>query len=282
MVLATTEPWPDLENCLAALTPQVRELGGEILVGDGEGRALDPQRVAQSPWLTWIRRPGASVFALRAEGTRRALGEIVAITEDHCVMSSDWCGTILTAFERHPDALAVSGPVLNGSRDHLIDWANYLHTFAATLPPYSAEQLARVPPPANVALRRSALEEDPADHPEGWLELELIPRLHREGRLIRDESMVLTHVQSHGFWKTLQAHYHNGRSTTGLGRARFSRERLPWKLYRRVARSFGTAADYRSIIRKTRPLVFLLSCCHSLGELVGTVAGPGQSPARLR
>jgi hypothetical protein len=30
------------------------------------------------------------------------------------------------------------------------------------------------------------------------------------------------------------------------------------------------------------PLMFLLSCCHAAGEVVGIVAGPGRSPAKLR
>ena len=41
VVLATIEPWPDLANCLAVLEPQVAAVGGEIIVGDGHGAALD-------------------------------------------------------------------------------------------------------------------------------------------------------------------------------------------------------------------------------------------------
>jgi len=281
VILATTEPWPDLENCLAVLTPQIRALGCELLVGDGHGEALDPERVAASPWLSWIRRPGASVFDLRAEAAGLARGEIVALTEDHCVVAPDWCAQILEAFRLHPDASAVAGEVLNGSPEHLMDWANYLHSFGSSLPPYDdPERWYRTPPAANVAFRRSVL---PNQAPEpGWLELELSPRLFQEKRFGMHGGMRVTHVQSYGFWLMLRMHFDNGRSTTGLRHAHFSRDRLPWSLYRSTVRGFSKATEYRRVIRQSLPLVFLLSCAHSLGALAGAVAGPGGSPARLR
>jgi hypothetical protein len=66
VVLATIEPWPDLANCLAVLEPQIAAVGGEIIVGDGHGAALDAAKAAGSDRLSWIRKPGASVFELRA------------------------------------------------------------------------------------------------------------------------------------------------------------------------------------------------------------------------
>ena len=117
MVLATIEPWPDLAKCLAVLEPQVAAVGGEIIVGDGHGAALDAARVAASDRLSWIRIPGASVFELRARAVEAARGEIIALTEDHCIVGADWCAQILEAFRRNPDAMGVTGPVLNGSTD---------------------------------------------------------------------------------------------------------------------------------------------------------------------
>jgi hypothetical protein len=52
VVLATIEPWPDLANCLAVLEPQVAAVGGEIIVGDGDGAALDAAKAAASDRLS--------------------------------------------------------------------------------------------------------------------------------------------------------------------------------------------------------------------------------------
>jgi hypothetical protein len=280
VVLATIEPWPDLANCLAVLEPQIAAVGGEIIVGDGHGAALDAAKAAGSDRLSWIRKPGASVFELRARGAEAARGDVVALTEDHCLVGPDWCEQILEAFGRNPAAMGVTGPVMNGSTESLIDWANFLHTFGSYVPPVNPTQRDRCPPVANVAYRRSALGSGPIA--PGWMELELNPRLFHDGLFCVHERIAVTHVQSHGFWGTIQSHFDNGRSTTGLQDERFSRRQLPWYQFHRAMRSMGGDDRLKPTLRASLPFLLLLSCCHALGEAVGIVAGPGQSPARLR
>jgi hypothetical protein len=258
-------------------------VGGEIVVGDGHGAALDAARAARaakSDRLSWVRIPGASVFELRARALERAHGEIVAITEDHCVVGADWCAQILDAFRRNPGAMAVTGPVLNGSTDKRIDWANFLHTFGSQFPPLNTEQRLRSPPVANVAFRRSAIGTGP--FVPGWLELELSGRLFREKLFIVEQKITVTHVQSHGFCGTLLAHFDNGRSTTGLRRRRGQHVNRPWDLLRVIWRSMSSDVRSMTQVRASLPLIFLLSCCHCAGEMVGVLTGPGRSPARLR
>jgi hypothetical protein len=280
VILATTDPWPDLARCLEVLEPQVSDVGGELIVGDGHGEALPPDHLARSRCVSWIRLPGASVFELRARAAERARSDVVAITEDHCVVAADWCAEILRGFALNPEALGLTGPVSNGSREHLIDWANFLHTFADVLPPCDWKSRTRCPPNANLAYRRSAF---PAGAlPPGWMELTLNPRLYVQGRFAFHEPMAVTHVQSHGFWRTLRAHFDNGRSTTGLHPTRLSRRQLPWTLHRNTLRALAGRQRRDPVIRASLPLLFLLSCCHALGETIGILAGPGRSPARLR
>jgi len=280
VVLATIEPWPDLANCLAVLEPQIERVGGEIIVGDGHGEALDPRIVAKAKRIKWIQRPGASVFDLRAAGAEAARGEIVALTEDHCLVGADWCQQILSAFRDHPESMAVTGPVLNGSTEALIDWANFLHTFGSYFPPVNSRQRDRCPPAANLAFRRSVIGDGPIA--PGWLELELGPRLFYDGKVYLHEGITVTHVQSHGFWRTLAMHFDNGRSTTGLSPQRLSARQVPWNLYSESVRSMGGDSRQTPALRAARPLMLVLSCCHALGEVVGILAGPGKSPARLR
>ncbi|HEY6830043.1 MAG TPA: glycosyltransferase [Gemmatimonadaceae bacterium] len=279
VVLATIEPWPDLANCLAVLEPQIAALGGEIIVGDGHGEALDAAKAASSERLSWIRIPGASVFELRARGVERARGDIVAMTEDHVIVDADWCAKIVDAFARNPDAAVVTGPVLNGSTDKLMDWANFLHTFGAFYPPVNRAQDERCPPVANIAFRRSAIKEGPLA--PGWLELELNPRLFGAGLCHVSDTLAATHVQSHGFWLTMLAHFDNGRSTTGLSQSA-ARPRGPWTLFKSGVGVIGGTRKLTRAARASLPLMFLLSCCHAAGEAVGALAGPGRSPARLR
>src|SRR5215831_14484835 len=282
VILATIEPppWPDLVSCLEVLAPQVAAVGGEIIVGDGHGAALGESNAVDSLGVSWVRIPGASVFELRARAVEQARGEIIALTEDHCLVGSDWCRQILDAFSSHPHVMGVTGPVLNGSTDHRIDQANFLHTFASSIPPVNQTQYSRCPPPANVAFRRSAI--GPGPIPAGHIELELSPQLFGQGLFHVHEGITVTHVQSHGFWLTLRAHFDNGRSTTGLHPVSFTRRQLPWNLLRGSLRAMSPEARATRTVRSSLPLMFLLSCCHAAGEVAGIVAGPGRSPARLR
>ena len=61
-----------------------------------------------------------------------------------------------------------------------------------------------------------------------------------------------------------------------------SRRQLPWNVFRATVRAIAGGEAARPIVRKALPLIFLLSCCHALGETVGILAGPGNSPTRLR
>jgi hypothetical protein len=279
VILATIEPWPDLARCLEVLEPQVAGIGGEIIVGDGHGEALEAGHASSSA-LTWIRSPGTSVFELRARAMEVAKGEIVATTEDHCVIAPDWCEAILKAFQSAPGMMAMTGPVINGSQARLIDWANYLHTFGCFAPPINTDQRERCPPNANVAYRRSVIPEGTLS--PGWIELVLNPQLFSAGLFGVTEDMTVTHVQSHGLFGTLGAHFDNGRSTTGLRHISLSRRQLPWHVYRGTVRTLSRSASLRPVIRRTLPLLFVLSCCHALGEVAGIIAGPGKSPTRVR
>jgi len=48
---------------------------------------------------------------------RQTMGEIIAITDDDCVVASDWIEKIVSVFELHPDAAIVLGDVIPGEHD---------------------------------------------------------------------------------------------------------------------------------------------------------------------
>lgn len=280
IVLATTDAWPDLAHCLAVLEPQAAAVGAEIIVGDGDGRAL-PERYATDPGsVNWIRQPGASVFALRARCIEAARGEIIATTEDHCVVAPDWCEHILRAWAEHPEADAIMGGVTNGSPHSRMDWANFLHTFGAFVPPVNPHQRDRWPVNANLSYRRSVFP--PGRLEPGWMELTLNGRLVRDGKVRYDDRILVAHVQSHGLVGTLRAHFDNGRATTGLKPIPLSRRQLPWRQFRNTMRTFEGKPDLQPVVRRCRPLIAALSTCHALGEVMGIAFGPGRSAERLR
>jgi hypothetical protein len=277
-----------LKTCLEILLPQCQEVGAEILVGDSTGRALPPSFLSANNTLRYFAKPGASVFDLRAEATVRATGNIVAWTEDHCLPAKDWCAKTLEAHECHSKAALIGGAVKNGSREAPIDWANFLCTFGPLIPPFHRAPARRAPAVANLSFKRPAIPAGPLR--PGYIETVHERRLLDAGSVVFDDTIRVSHVQSSGFWPTFAAHFHNGRSTTGLLADTLS----TWKRVRQIAICFVMPAELlrTSIVPmigkeeapwlRHLPLMIGLAVAFSAGELTGLVLnGAGKSPHRL-
>jgi hypothetical protein len=291
VIVATIEPWPGVQACLDRLAPQVRSTGAELILADGtpDGSGSPPAGVRDRYGsLQTLAEPGSSVFTLRAKGARRSTAPILAFTEDHCEVGADWVPRLLDAHREHPDRDMVSGCVTNGSSDGLVDWANFLMTFAEFLPPAPARPLKRVPPMSNASFRRRALLG--GDLPEGWLELVLAPTLVHERRMHFDGAISVGHVQPLGLARACASHFHNGRSGAGLALPHMAwRDWLvrlatvpvmPWILFVSVVRSLkGREVPRRA--RRSLPVVWLLAAAHACGELAGLLSGAGASAKRL-
>ena len=285
VVIATTHAWPFLKRCLDILLPQCKALGAEILIGDSTGKSLPDPLPECYRKIRYILLPGASVFDLRARATADSRGEIVAWTEDHCLPAPDWCEKICAAHQRNPDAEIVGGAVGNGSRDNPMDWANFLCTFGPFVAPIERPPRKRAPAVANLSIKRRAIPSGPIR--AGFIEIACEARLLSAGRVRFDDSIQVTHFQSWGFWRTFAAHFHNGRSTTGL-----LVDTMPaWKRFRQIMICFLMPAELMRtsvtpLLGKVRvpwsrhlPFMFALAVAFSAGELVGLVRkGAGRSP----
>ena len=232
--------------------------------------------------------PGGSVFDLRAKGTEAASGAIIAWTEDHCRPAPDFCRSILESHGRHPEAALIGGAMMNGSTTSMMDWSNFLCTFGPFVPPLNGHRIPRVPVAANLSIKRGELPAAPFG--PGWIELMVESRLWREKRVRFDDRIVVTHVQSWGLTGTPRAHFHNGRSTTGLIAGHIGAGR-------RLARMLGCLLLPAEILRtavppllgkpgipllRCLPCMTLLAIAHSAGDFLGLVSGnAGGSPLSL-
>jgi hypothetical protein len=290
VLVATIEPWPAVQACLERLLPQVNAAGGELILADGtpDASGAPPPLTNSCGSLRTIASPGASVLALRARAADASHGPFLAFTEDHCVVGERWVSSIVAAHETHPHADMVSGPVMNGSPDGIMDWANFIMTFAEFMPPAPSRRLKRTPPMSNASFRRSILLGGPL--PEGWLELVKAPMLLHSGRLHYDNDIVVSHVQPRGWRSALAAHFHNGRASAGLVLPHIARRDwwlrlatvpvMPGILFVSVLRSLrGRAVPARAIA--SLPAMFLLCLAHASGETAGLLSGEGSSARRL-
>ena len=284
IVISTTDDIDHIAANLSAMMTQVEAVGGELIVvsagNASSGNAPTGLRVHHIP--------GGSVFDCRAEGFSLASGEIVAFTEDHCVHSDGWCERILRDFREWPDLVLLGGAVGNGSTRRIEDLMNFWMTFATFSP---GQVTAKHPCIAQFIVRASAIARPLKP---GELESSVILTFETvPGAVFVDPELVVWHCQSHGFWKTFAAHFHNGRATGGLsprrtgGRDLSVGDSLRWAwrdatAHVRRSREAFAAGKTSSLVRATRLLLILpLIVAHGAGAFMGYRRGPGVSAHQL-
>lgn len=290
ITVSTVQGWPAIRANIASVEVAAVAAGGEVIVTDGSGHAA-PQPGELAAMTIWRTDPGASVFKLRSQAYRLARAPIVAITEDHCFVPPDWATRMLAAHAAHPEAAAIGGSVEDGATRTGFDWASYFVVQARNAPPIPNGPSDRIAGAVNVAYRRAALE-----GMDDYNGLGAIDALHQQavarsgGILIADDSIRVVHVQSLGRRGTIAIHYHSGRAFAGFIRNRM--DRVAWKLclgvvvipYIRFARitSVLRRKGYGTTIGRVWPMILILLLAQAAGQIVGFLAGPGDSPNRVQ
>jgi len=288
IVVSSRTPWPHIEPALRAMVREARTVGAEIIVADGCGHALPEPMTPPYAEVVWLKVPGAGAFRLRSAAIARARAAIVAITEDHAIVRPGWCARVLEAHAERPSAAAIGGAVENASTRHLRDWAGFFIANSPFLLPLKNGESDRISLQANISYKRVVLERADAGG-LGLMEMHFNRELRqRNETLIADDRIVVDHVQALSLATFCALHFHNGRCIAGY--------RLPHMgAFERIVRLGGCAIlppvmlvrTLWTIIRKRRliglafasaPLMTLMLCCHASGELVGCIAGPGESP----
>jgi hypothetical protein len=282
VVSTVHEPCAVIEK-FGGLRRQISALEGELVVVSlTEARTAPPSDVCVHHIAE------GSIFDCRAAAPALASGQIIAFTEDHCELPPDWCERILQNFSTRPGLVMLGGAVANGSTRRIEDLMNYWMTFATFAP---GQVTARHPCVAQIIVRASAI--DRALQP-GELETALVRKLESiPDAIYVDANLVVTHEQSHGFWQTFAAHYHNGRATAALTRQ--TADGRGWGTLRSLRSGWRDARNHfrrtKAAFRMTdKPflvrtgyggLILPLIVAHGIGAVIGYRRGPGTSPQRL-
>lgn len=281
LIIPTGKAPPGAWAAAEAVVGQAFEHNAEILVACGNEIATppppDPCRL--------LHLPGSDVFELRAAALAEVHGDIVVILEDHNFPSDDFLARIIAAFDEHPEADGVVGTATNGA-PALLDRASFLLTWAPFLAPMPAVPTDRCAPPGVVSFRRSVL---PSTVPApGWLEYEMVVELLGKQRLIADDRIQINHVQHLG-WRAFGIQYHAGRGYGGLdhnprsslSRARRLRDaaKIPFLLMRQTRAALRRGNQRESFA--CMAAVGAFATCNAIGQMVGVLFGPGNSPSYL-
>ena len=120
-----------LEKCLKSLIDYAFELPDEIVIVDGEKGELKEvveRWKAKFPNIKLVPTENINLANSRNKGLPYCSGEIIALTDDDCLVEKDWVQKIKRLHKEHPEAGVIGGRVKSVG-DRLIDKVSDLVIF---------------------------------------------------------------------------------------------------------------------------------------------------------
>lgn len=297
VVVASNRAPALLHACVASLAPQCRTARAELIVARAGALTPDDEvRLVDQGVRLLVSHDGATVPELRGLGMQAASGDLVAVTEDHCVAADGWLQALRVAAGE--DADVIGGGMDNAQRARAVDWGAFFSEYGF----FSSGREGRAPraeerperggaPPlltgANVAYARSVADTVASWAAAGEWENVAHQRLAAEGRVMRfAPDAVILQNKSYNFGPFCVDRYEHG---LDYARTRLviegPRRRLvllavtpllPFLLTLRVARA---AAHGRwGTFARALPATLAFLGAWAAGEAAGYIAGPAKTP----
>jgi hypothetical protein len=210
-----------------------------------------------------------------------ARGEIVALIEDHGIVTPDWSARLL---EAHAGASAAVGGAIENGIDRPLNWAVYFCDFLRYQNPLPEGETAIVSD-ANVAYKRIALESIRPIWREIFHEASVTAALRSRGQqiILAPAAVLHQHRQGLRVSSALRERFVWGRSYAAT-RARLARlsqrafwaffaPALPALMMTRMTRMAWQKRRTMNAFLKAFPLTCALAASWSCGEWVGYVTG---------
>lgn len=290
VVVPSVNGLDDLLGCLAALSKQRADVDLEVLVADRCGEPLRAEVRRQHAWVRILEAdPGTTIPDLRALAFREAKGRSIAVIEDHVIVPEGWARSLLDA--QGGADVVVGGAIENAAVDRLVDWAAFLCEYSHCIVPLP-EGPSDWLPGNNVLYPRELLDRYQSVLGRGQWENRLHDAMRRDGvPLMLRPRISVGHKKHYTVGEYLSQRYLYARSYAG---ARVAEASLPTRLgYGAAALALPPLLFYRTISRviskgrhraelvRSLPLLAVFVVSWALGEMVGYVAGPGDSLAKV-
>ena len=286
VVVASNRDKALLQACLGSLLGQCQRLKAELLVARA-GTAADVSSLGKTyPSVRFVAAPpDASIPQLRAIGMAQASGDVVALTEDHCLADENWVETLTQSATA--DADVVGGGMDNARRSRVVDWAAYFAEYGF-FSPDRPEPATGTPllTGANVAYTRDVIADVIGWAKDGEWENVAHSRLVAQGSMLRfARTAAIYQNQTYSLSGFCADRYEHGRD---YARKRLAEEPgvrrwfllaasplLPPLLTWRVARA-AARRRWGTFIRAL-PATMLFLTAWSVGEAVGYLRGPADA-----
>jgi glycosyltransferase involved in cell wall biosynthesis len=286
VVVASFRARAVLDACLAALLPQCADDDVELIVARGDDApALDALTAAYPTVRVVPVAPGADIPRLRGAGLAAAAGELVLLTEDHCVADPHWVSVMRGYLDRPVDV--IGGSMDNARTARALDCGAFFaeYGFFAASPANGSGALLLTG--ANVAYRRRIVDGVAASMRDGAWENVVHDRLRTAGASLRFEPQArVAQNLTYGFGAFVVDRYEHGRDYARVrlnGASLTTRllcmaavPLLPPVLAWRVAKTTtGSKQRTRDFVRAL-PFTLAFLGAWAAGELSGYLQGPAR------
>lgn len=264
----------------------------EVIVVSRRNAAEQERLRIQYPTITILSAsPRVPITVLRSLGIRQAKGDVVVVTEDHCVPDTNWLAVIEQHMERTACAI-VGGPVENASTRRVRDWAAFLTEYVSVLAPASPSVEQVLLPGNNVAYRRDIALGLCEVLDQGRWESFYHQQLMEDGaKLSYERTMVVYHRRPFDVRYFISQRYYYCRSFAAMRAQTFSRsKRLAFGFASVLLPPLLVFRGLRIIIGKRRlfrrylaclPLIVVYVTVGAAAEMVGNFFGDGGSLVRI-
>jgi glycosyltransferase involved in cell wall biosynthesis len=274
-----------LVRCLDALAEQTLT-PAEIIVPHDDQLENVAELRARFPSVRFEHRPGNRTYAqLRAAGFHEAVGEIVALTEDHCSPDPDWCATIVELHDS--DFAAVGGSVDKSGHDTALNWATYLSDFGRYMNPVK-DGPAGYLTDCNVSYKRASLNATAALWQDEFHETTVNWALQEAGKqLLLSPRVIVRQQRSLTLGYALRERFEFGRlfASTRVAAAG-PQARLTYTAASALLPAVLIGRVLKNVLQKRRaigqcarafPALLLINIVWSAGEFVGYITGKAGS-----
>ncbi len=283
VVIASCRSRELLDASIGSLLPQCEAHRAELVVA----RAADEREIealrAAYPNVYFVTCSRESTIPhLRSAGMAATSGDIVALTEDHCIAAPDWLDQLTTARKGGSDVMG--GAMDNAQRRRAVDWGAFFseYGFFAENSPANSGPMPLLTG-ANVAYSRAVIDDVVQWAREGDWENVAHARLGARGSSLQFvRTAAVYQNQNYSLSAFCRDRYEHGRD---YARRRLEEETtrsriiylvgsaiLPFLLTARVARAVGSR--HRGPFVRALPFTFTFLSAWSVGEIVGYWLGP--------
>jgi hypothetical protein len=280
----------DLTGCLDALARQRPDVELEVLVADRCGEPVRAEVRRRHPWVRLLEAPsGTTIPDLRAMAFAAATGRSVAVIEDHVIVPEGWARALLEA--QGGREIVVGGAIENAAVDGWVDWAAFLCEYSHCIVPLPDGPTDWLPG-NNVVYPRALLARYQSVLGRGQWENRLHDAMRRDGiSLVCRPEIRVGHKKHYTVGEYLSQRYLYARSYAGarvadaslpkrLGYGAAALALPPLLMFRTVSRIVAKRRHRAELVRSL-PLLAVFVVSWALGEMVGYVAGPGDSLAKV-